>query len=123
MKNNGLLLLKTLLLSTSQWNIYRYTKDKKKKKKIVGAAIGAVMLYLMLMAYCIAMCAGYGAYGIIHAAPVLCALLISLLASVCGVGAVFVQFLLTGSISVAALFLYALVCFLLVTLVSLIVRF
>jgi len=82
MKNNGFLLLKTLLLSTSQRNIYRHTKDKKKKKKIVGAAVGAVLLYLMLMAYCIAMCCGYGAYGIIHAAPVLCALVISLIAFV-----------------------------------------
>lgn len=80
MKNNGMLLLKTLLLSTSQRNIYRHTTDKKKRKKIVAAAVGTTMLYLMLMAYCISMCAGYGAYGMIGAAPVMCALLTSLLA-------------------------------------------
>ncbi|MER2151284.1 MAG: hypothetical protein ABS900_06695, partial [Candidatus Limivicinus sp.] len=80
MKNNGMLLVKTLLLSTSQRNIYRYTKDKKKKRKIMAGFIGTGLLYLMLMAYCIIMCMGYGAYGIIESAPVMCALLISLLA-------------------------------------------
>ena len=34
------LLLKTLLLSTSQRNIYKYTADRKKKSKIVGGTIG-----------------------------------------------------------------------------------
>ena len=80
MKNKGILLLKTLLLSTSQRNIYRHTGDKKKKKKIVGNTIGSVLLYVMVMAYCIAMCIGYGVYGIIDAAPVMCALMIGLLA-------------------------------------------
>ena len=80
MKNNGMLLVKTLLLSTNQRNIYRYTKDKKKKRKIMAGFIGTGLLYLMLMAYCIIMCMGYGAYGIIESAPVMCALLISLLA-------------------------------------------
>ena len=80
MKNNGMLLVKTLLLSTSQNNIYRHTKDKKKKRKIMAGRFGTALLYLMLMAYCIVMCMGYGAYGIIDAAPVMCALLISLLA-------------------------------------------
>ena len=80
MKNNGMLLVKTLLLSTSQNNIYRHTKDKKKKRKIMAGRFGTALLYLMLMAYCIVMCMGYGAYGIIDSAPVMCALLISLLA-------------------------------------------
>ena len=80
MKNNGILLLKTLLLSTSQRNILRYSKDGKKRKKIVGNAIGTLLLYAMLMAYCIAMCIGYGVVGIINAAPVMCALVISVLA-------------------------------------------
>ena len=80
MKNNGILLLKTLLLSTSQRNIYRYSTDKKKRKRIVGNTVGLVLLYVMLMAYCIAMCVGYGVVGIIGAAPVMCALVISLLA-------------------------------------------
>ena len=58
MKNNGMLLVKTLLLSTSQRNIYRYTKDKKKKRKIMAGFIGTGLLYLMLMAYCSIMCMG-----------------------------------------------------------------
>ena len=80
MKNNSILLLKTLLLSTSQRNIFKYTFDKKKRKKIITSAVGAVILYLMLMAYSISMCIGYGKFGIIDAAPVMCALIISILA-------------------------------------------
>ena len=71
MKNNGILLLKTLLLSTSQRNIFRYSKDKKKRKRIVGNTIGLILLYAMLMAYCVAMCVGYGVLGIIREAPVM----------------------------------------------------
>ena len=80
MKNNSILLLKTLLLSTSQRNIFRYSKDKKKRKKIVGSTIGLFLLYAMLIGYGILMCIGYGAAGIIDAAPVMCALVISVLA-------------------------------------------
>ena len=80
--NNGIVLLKALLLSTSRWNIYRHTADKKKRRRIVGNTIGVVCLYGMLMAYCVAMCIGYGQYGMIDAAPVLCALSISALSFV-----------------------------------------
>ena len=80
MKNKNLLLLKTLLLSTSQRNIYRYCKDKKKRGRIVGSTIGAVLLYALLLAYCIFACIGYGVVGITGSVPVLCALTISLLA-------------------------------------------
>ena len=79
MKNN-ILLFKTLLLSTSSVNIYRHTTDKKKKGRIVGAFIGLIILYAMIMAYFIANCIGYGHYGLIDAAPVLCAVSISILA-------------------------------------------
>ncbi len=79
MKKNRLL-LKTLLLSTSSLNIFRYTGDKKKKRKILGGWIGLTVLYVMLMAYFIATCIGYGAMGIIDEAPVLCALSVSILA-------------------------------------------
>ena len=79
MKKNNLL-LKTLLLSTSSFNIYRHTTDKKKKGKIVGAFIGLIVLYAMIMGYFIASCIGYGHYGLIEAAPVLCAVSISILA-------------------------------------------
>ena len=74
------LLLKTLLLSTSQRNIYKYTADRKKKSKIVGGTIGTVLLYAMLIGYCILTCIGYGATGMIDSAPVMCALTVSLLA-------------------------------------------
>ena len=80
MKNKNILLLKTLLLSTSRTNIYKHTTDKKKKKKIVGAYIGLFFLYAMVMGYSIAMCLGYGALGMIQAAPGMCVLVISALA-------------------------------------------
>lgn len=78
--NRDIILLRTLLLSTSQRNIYRHCSDKKKRSKIVGGFIGAALIYAMIMAYCIIMCIGYGAVGLIDATPVLCALVISLLA-------------------------------------------
>ena len=81
-KNKDLLLLKTLLLSTSQRNIYKHTTDRSKKGRVVGNWIGMSILYIMLMAYCIATCIGYGEAGIIGSAPVLCALTVSLLAFV-----------------------------------------
>ena len=77
--NKNVVLLKTLLKSTSQLNIYRYTKEQRKRRKVVGNAIGFGLLYLMLMAYCIVMCVGYGAFGLIKAAPVMCALMISII--------------------------------------------
>ena len=78
--NKNILLLKTLLLSTSQRNIYRNCKDKKKRGKIVGGFFASGLLYVMLMGYCILMCVGYGISGMIDSAPVMCALIISLLA-------------------------------------------
>lgn len=82
MTGSGILLLKTLLLSTSRRNIYRYTTDKKKCTKIIWGYIGQACLCAMLVGYSIAMCVGYGALGMIDAAPVLCALIISALAFV-----------------------------------------
>lgn len=80
--NNSMALLKTLLLSTSRWNQYKHSTDRKKRGKLIGNAVGAAILYAMLMAYSVAMCVGYGQYGMIDAAPVLCALVISALAFV-----------------------------------------
>ena len=80
--NSDILLLKTLLLSTSRRNIYRHSTDRKKRGKIIGNAVGVLCLYAMLMIYCVAMCIGYGRYGMIDEAPVLCALLVSVLAFV-----------------------------------------
>ena len=82
MKNKNILLLKNLLLSTSQINKYKHCKDKKKKSKIVGGFIGFGIIYLMIMAYCIATCVGYGEYGMIDSAPAMCAMTISILAFV-----------------------------------------
>ncbi len=81
MKKN-MLLLKTLLLSTDRWNIYKHTGDKKKRKKIIGGFIGSLVIYLMLMVYSVAICVGYGITGMIDSAPVMCALVISALAFV-----------------------------------------
>ena len=75
-------LLKTLLLSTSTRNIFRYTTDKKKKRRMIGGTIGAIILYGLLMAYSILMCIGYGKAGLINAAPVMCALVTSVIAFV-----------------------------------------
>ena len=80
MKNRSLLLLRTLLLSTSQINIYRHCEDRRKRRRIIGGMIGMTLLYVMLMAYCIVMCVGYGTYGLIDSAPVMCALTVSLVA-------------------------------------------
>ena len=79
MKNN-LLLLKTLFLSTSQINAYKYCKDKKKRSRLIGAFIGYAFLYIIIMAFCLATCIGYGFVGLIDAAPVMCALILSVLA-------------------------------------------
>ena len=80
--NKTILLLKTLLLSSSQRNIYKHTTDKKTRQKITGSFIGSLVLYVMLMAYSILMCVGYGTFGIISDAPVMLALIISVLAFV-----------------------------------------
>ncbi len=80
MDKNSILLLKPLLLSTSQSNIYKPTTDKKKKKKIIGARIGLFFLYAMVMAYSILTCIGYGIVGMTNSTPVLCAVTVSTLA-------------------------------------------
>ena len=78
----NIILLKTLLRSTSRFNSYKYCKDKKKRGKIVGAWVGAGILYLMLMSYCIATCVGYGHFGLTAGIPAMCAMVISLLSFV-----------------------------------------
>ncbi|MCR4791590.1 MAG: hypothetical protein K5871_02450 [Lachnospiraceae bacterium] len=80
MKNKNLILLKMLLDSTSPWNVLRHCKDKKKKGRIIGAYVGLTILYLMLMAYCLFSCIGYGRIGLAEIIPAICALTISLIA-------------------------------------------
>ncbi|MBP5533038.1 MAG: hypothetical protein J6X68_03650 [Lachnospiraceae bacterium] len=80
MNKNSIVLLKALLKSTSQWNIYKNCKDKKKKGRIVGNFIGFSILYLCIIAYCIAMSVGYGKLGLAGILPAICALTVSALA-------------------------------------------
>ena len=82
MTNKNILLFRTLLLSTSRKNAYRYTQDSKKKRKIVGSFAAAALVYVMLMAFCVLMCVGYGMIGLIGAVPILCALTIAVLSFV-----------------------------------------
>ncbi len=76
----SIILLRTLLLSTSQHNIYKHSTDKKRRRRVIGNYVGLACLYLMLIGYSIAMCIGYGESGLIEAAPVMCAIVISALA-------------------------------------------
>ncbi|MDD6194946.1 MAG: hypothetical protein PUB19_08615, partial [Lachnospiraceae bacterium] len=80
MKNKNILLLKTLLLSTSWRNILKYSKDKKKKKQMIGGIVGMTIIFAMIMAYSIMMCIGYGEIGITDAIPGMCAVMISAIA-------------------------------------------
>lgn len=77
--NKNIVLLGVLLRSTSARNCFRYSKDSKKRSQIVGNTVGMSILYLMLIAYCIVTCVGYGHYGMTDAIPVLCAATISIL--------------------------------------------
>lgn len=74
------ILLKNMLLSTSQLNIFRTTQDGKKKSKIVGAWVGMTVIYLMIIVYSFLSCIGFGAIGLIDIAPMICAMTISGLA-------------------------------------------
>lgn len=80
MNKSSIILMKTLLRSTSQRNVYKYSKDPKKRKRILGNTVGMIFMYIALMAFTIAICIGYGMMGIIDAAPVMCALVISAMA-------------------------------------------
>ena len=79
MNRSSMVLLRTLLRSTSQLNIYKYGTEKKKKGRVIGNYIGMSVLYLMLMAYCIATCIGYGKIGITDVIPALCVMTISII--------------------------------------------
>jgi len=80
MNKSNAVLLKTLLRSTSQFNISKYTKDKKMKGKVAGRIAGVAVLYVMLMAYCLLSCIGYGHIGMADVIPGTCALTICLMA-------------------------------------------
>ena len=82
MKNRSWILLKNLLLSTSQLNQYRHANDKKKRGRIIGNMIGYVLMFLFLLLYGVGACIGYGKLGQIDIVPVTCALTIALIAFV-----------------------------------------
>ncbi len=79
MRGSGIL-FRTLLLSTSRFNQYRYCRDKKKRGKIIAGFIGHFILYAMLTCYSFMTCFGYGKIGIIDSSPALCSLTISIVA-------------------------------------------
>ncbi len=78
--NKNVVLLKNLLLSTSQWNSFKFCKDKKKRGNIIGNSIGQAILFILLMVYCVANCIGYSKFGLTKAIPEMCATLIASLA-------------------------------------------
>ncbi len=82
MNSRSGLLLRYLLLSTSRRNTIRYCADARKRRRIIAGLVGTAILYVMLMAFCILMCIGYGQSGLIDAAPVMCALTICLISFV-----------------------------------------
>lgn len=74
------ILIQTLLKSTSLFNAYKYSKDKKKQHRLIGNVMGFAIIYILLVAYSIAMCVGYGQLGIADSIPTMCAIIISSLA-------------------------------------------
>ena len=80
MNSSGFVLLKTLLRSTSQINIFRHCKDKKKKGRIIGSFIGLMIAYLALMTYCVLIGVGFASRGMADVIPGISALTISVLA-------------------------------------------
>lgn len=76
MKNKRMLLLKTLLLSTSEINAYKYSKDKR-RGKVIGNMIGKGIVGLMLIIYFGLAGVGMNALGYTDAVPTLCAMTVS----------------------------------------------
>ena len=79
MKSNLGVLLKCQLLSTSSRNILKHTDDKKKRGKIIGGYVGAAVLYLMLLGFCVAISIGFGLVGLTEAIPQMCAVLVTIM--------------------------------------------
>lgn len=82
MRSKNLLLLRTLLTSSSMWNIRKYSRDGKKRGRILGGAIGFAMIFLMLVVYSFFGCFGLYALGLIEVVPVMAALTVSTIAFV-----------------------------------------
>ena len=73
------LLLKTLLVSTSEINILKYETDRKKRNTVIGGLVGKIVLYLFLMAYLVATAYGYGIMGFAGQLPLLNVIIISVM--------------------------------------------
>lgn len=80
MRSKRIILLKTMLLSTSNINKIRYCDDSKKRNKAIGALVGMAFIYLMIIVYCLLISVGYGKMGIVNAIPAVCASMISIVA-------------------------------------------
>lgn len=80
MNKDRFLLLKTLLLSTSQWNKMRYAKDKKVKNRAIGGLVGKTVILLMLASYSVLICMVLSQFGLAEEIPILCGWTISVMA-------------------------------------------
>ena len=78
MSNNRLVLLKNLLLETSQFNRIRNERDSKKRGKAVVTLVGEAILGIVLIIYMTLLSQGYVAAGITASIPSLCAIVITL---------------------------------------------
>ena len=72
-----MLLLKTMLVSTSNINILKHSDDKKKRGLAWGNLIGFSFLYLLLGAYVALTCAGMALFGMAEAVPAIPAVVIA----------------------------------------------
>lgn len=69
MKNKNVVLLKTLLLSTGNSNILKYSTDERRKKRARGDIAGPIALYVVLLCFSTALAIGYGSVGLTAAIP------------------------------------------------------
>lgn len=76
MLKKSAVLLKTMIRANSTFNIIKHEKDKKKKRKLIGALIGMGLIYLMIIIYALAYSALCGYSGMSYAIPASAALVL-----------------------------------------------
>lgn len=69
MKNKNVVLLKTLLLSSGNSNILKYSTDERRRKRVRGDIAGPIVLYVFLLCFSTALAVGYGITGLTAAIP------------------------------------------------------
>jgi ABC-2 type transport system permease protein len=74
--NNRTLLLRTMLVSSSNFNILKYSDDKKKRGLAIGNIIGLSFLYLLVAVYAGAMSYGLAYFGMAEIIPTIPAVII-----------------------------------------------